>query len=265
MPELPEVEGFRKYVHGSSLGQTIRRVEITDGKVVEGDPDAFTRALEGRRFVDTDRVGKYMFVLTDGPRHLMMHFGMTGSPRFYGEPDDAPRHGRVIFHFETGYRLAFNCPRKFGRLTLTEGVAQYCTLRNIGPDAAKIGWEDFRERMAGRKTAVKAALLNQSILAGVGNWIVDEVLFQAALHPAERVDDLSEAELALIFEKMGYVIGTALKLEAHFPDFPEDFMIHSRWTDSGRPDAPRIELEKTVVGGRSTYFDPRVQRLRSGK
>ena len=262
MPELPEVEGFRKYVAGAALDQKIHRVEVADSKVVQGAPADFIAALEGRRFVDTDRVGKYMFALTDGPQHLMMHYGMTGSPRYYREVDDAPRHGRVIFHLEDGFKLAFNCPRKFGRLCLTEGVEAYCTAKKIGPDAAKIGWEDFFSRIKGRKTAVKAAMLNQSILAGVGNWIVDEVLFQAELHPAERVTDLSEADLQLIYEKMDYVIGTALRLEAHFPDFPEHFMIHSRWTDSGRPDAPRIELEKTVVGGRSTYFDPKRQTLR---
>jgi formamidopyrimidine-DNA glycosylase len=261
MPELPEVENFRKYVAGSALGQTIRRVEIADSKVVTGDSEAFIRALEGRKFVDTDRVGKYMFALTDGPMHLMMHYGMTGSPRYYRDAEDAPRHGRVIFHLESGYHLAFNCPRKFGRLVLTESVEDYCLAHKIGPDAARITWEDFFERIKGRKTAVKAALLNQSILAGVGNWIVDEVMFQAELHPAERVTDLSEAQLRLIYDKMDYVIGTALRLEAHFPNFPDHFMIHSRWTDSGKPDAPRIHLEKTVVGGRSTYFDPKKQRL----
>lgn len=262
MPELPEVENFRKYVAASSLDQTIGRVEVADSKVVEGDPDVFIASLEGRKFVTTDRIGKYMFALTDGPKHLMLHYGMTGSPRYYREAGDAPRHGRVIFHFESGYQLAFNCPRKFGRLVLTSGVEQYCQDRKIGPDAAKITWEDFFERIKGRKTAVKAALLNQSILAGVGNWIVDEVMFQAELHPAERVIDLSETQLRLIYDKMDYVIGTALKLEAHFPDFPDHFMIHSRWTDSGKPDAPRIHLEKTVVGGRSTYFDPTKQQLR---
>lgn len=262
MPELPEVENYRKYIAGTSLDQKVVRVEIADGKVVDYDEGSFVAALEGKRFVRTDRVGKYLFVETDGGEHLMMHFGMTGSPRYYRDLADAPRHGRVIFHFENDFHLAFNCPRKFGRLTLTTGVAAYCNKKKIGPDAAKISWKDFEKRIKGRKTPIKAALMNQSILAGVGNWIVDEVLYQARMHPEERVVDLSEQDLKLVYDKMDFVIGTALRLEAHFPDFPADFMIHSRWTDAGRPDAPRIVLEKIKVGGRSTYFDANKQKLR---
>ena len=262
MPELPEVEGFRKYVEGTSLDQTILKVEITDKKVVDHDTSEFIKALERQQFIGTDRVGKYLFVLTDGPQHLMMHFGMTGSPRYYKDEADAPRHGRVIFHFDSGFRLAYNCPRKFGRLTLTSSVEDYCKEKKIGTDAAKISWDEFQARISGRKTPIKAAMMNQSILAGVGNWIVDEVLFQAQLHPEERVNELKEPDLREVFDKMQYVIGTALELDAHFPDFPEHFMIHSRWTDAGRPDAPRIDLEKITVGGRSTYFDPRVQKKR---
>ncbi|MEM0999619.1 MAG: DNA-formamidopyrimidine glycosylase family protein [Bacteroidota bacterium] len=259
MPELPEVEGFRKYIVGTALDQRIREVEIADQKVVKDDPGEFVGQLTGRSFTGTDRVGKYLFLLTDGPQHLMMHFGMTGSPHYYQNEEDAPRFGRVVFHFENGFRLAYNCPRKFGRLTLTAGVAEYCAAKKIGPDAASIPWEDFQSRIATRKTPIKAAMMNQSILAGVGNWIVDEVLYQARIHPEERATDLSEADLRLVYDKMIYVIGTALELEAHYPDFPEHFMIHSRWTDSGRPDAPRIALDKIKVGGRSTYFDPKVQ------
>lgn len=264
MPELPEVENFRKYVAGTALEQKIQRVEIADAKVVKYAQSEFVNALEGQQFVETDRVGKYLFLKTDGDLDLMMHFGMTGSPHYYRDAEDAPRHGRVVFHFDNGFHLAFNCPRKFGRLTLTEGVGAYCKAKKIGPDAAKISWQDFEGRLQGRKTTIKAALMNQSLLAGVGNWIVDELLYQAAMHPEERVNELATADLRLVFDKMKFVIDTALRLEAHFPDFPEDFMIHSRWTDSGRPDAPRIALEKTTVGGRSTYFDPVRQKLRKG-
>ncbi len=256
MPELPEVENFRKYVEGTALDQRIVKVEITDGKVVKDPQDQFLERLQGNVITGTDRVGKYLFLLMEQGGPLMMHFGMTGSPRYFRDPEDAPRHGRVNFRLDSGYTLAYNCPRKFGRLILADSVEAYCKANKIGTDAAKISWDEFQTNLSGRKSPIKSVLMNQSLLAGVGNWIADEVLYQAALHPEEPVAELTETDLKLIYDKMGFVLQTALTHEAHFPHFPMDFMIHSRWTDSGRPDAPRIELEKLTVGGRSTYFDP---------
>lgn len=263
MPELPEVENYRKYVAGTALDQRIVKVEISDGKVVKDPEDEFKKRLEGNLIIGTDRVGKYLFILMEKGGPLMMHFGMTGSPRYFRDKGDAPRHARVTFHLDSGYMLAFNCPRKFGRLVLADSVEAYCKSNKIGTDAAKIDWDEFQARLSGRKSPIKSVLMNQSLLAGVGNWIADEVLYQAALHPLEVAAELSEEDLKLIYDKMGFVLQTALTHEAHFPHFPMDFMIHSRWTDSGRPDAPRIELEKLTVGGRSTYFNPDRQVKRS--
>ncbi len=260
MPELPEVEGFRKYVDGTSLDQKIAKVHVNDAKVVVDPVETFVGRLEGNTFTGTDRVGKYMFIQLAEQGYLMMHFGMTGSPRFYKDPEDAPKHGRVVFEFESGFSLAYNCPRKFGRLILASDVASYCKDNKIGTDASKISWDEFQAKVGARKAPIKSVLMNQSLLAGVGNWIADEVLWQAKIHPEERVHQLPENELREIYDQMGYVLQTALKHEAHFPDFPKEFMIHSRWTDSGRPDAPRIALEKITVGGRSTYFDPTRQK-----
>lgn len=260
MPELPEVEGFRKYIDGTSLEQKIIKVEVADAKVLKYPRDEFIAELSGCKFTATDRVGKYMFAATDGGKMIMFHYGMTGSPKYFRDDADAPRHARITFHFDSGFRLAYNCPRKFGRITLTDGVKEYCLAHKIGPDAAKISLKDFIERISGRKTAIKSALMNQSILAGVGNWIVDEVLYQASIHPEIRVNELKAKELENIFSRMDYVIGTALKLDAHMPSFPKDFLTHSRWTDKGRADAPRLDLEIIKVGGRTTYFDPKRQK-----
>lgn len=256
MPELPEVEGFRKYIVGTAMGQRIEKVIVNHPKVVKDGVDAFTKRMQGNRFVGSDRVGKYLFLNMEEGGPMMMHFGMTGSPRYYRDEEDAPRHPRVVFALESGFSLAYNCPRMFGRLILTDGVEQYCKDHKIGTDAAKISWDEFEANLKTRKSPIKSVLMNQKLLAGVGNWIADEILYQAALHPEEKAIDLATDDLKLIYEKMGYVLQTALQNEAHFPNFPKDFMIHSRWTDSGRPDAPRIELEKLTVGGRSTYFNP---------
>ena len=256
MPELPEVEGFRKYIAGTSLDQRIHKVHINDAKVVKDPENEFLSRMQGNTIVGTDRVGKYLFLEMKSHGPLMMHFGMTGSPHYYRDAEDAPRHARVVFEFDSGYSLAYNCPRKFGRLILTDDVTSYCAANKIGTDAAKIGWDEFQAKLSNRKSPIKSVLMNQSLLAGVGNWIADEILWQAKIHPEEKAIELSEQDMKEIYGQMEYVLQTALKHDAHFPDFPKEFMIHSRWTDSGRPDAPRIELEKLTIGGRSTYFDP---------
>lgn len=259
MPELPEVEQFRKYIVGTAMDQRIAKVVVNHPKVVKDGVEALTSRLEGNRFTGSDRVGKYLFLELEKEEPIMMHFGMTGSPRYYRDAEDAPRHPRVVFELESGFSLAFNCPRMFGRIILTDGVSAYCKAHKIGTDAAKIDWDEFEANLKTRKSPIKSVLMNQSLLAGVGNWIADEILYQAALHPEEKAVDLSTDDLKLIYEKMDFVLQTALRNEAHFPDFPMDFMIHSRWTDSGRPDAPRIDLEKITLGGRSTYFNPQRQ------
>lgn len=263
MPELPEVEGFRKYVQGTSLDQAIAKVEVQDAKVLKDSESELVQRLQGNAFASTDRVGKYMFLNLQNGGSLMMHFGMTGSPRYFSSEADAPRHARVTFRFESGFALAFNCPRKFGRLALAESMDSYCQKHKIGTDAAKISQAEFTQKLMGRKSPIKSVLMNQKLLAGVGNWIADEVLYQARMHPEEKVTDLNEKELANLYQEMKMVLDTALDLEAHMPDFPENFMVHSRWTDKGRPDAPRIALEKITVGGRSTYFDPEKQKRKS--
>lgn len=261
MPELPEVDNFRRFVEGTSLDQTIEGVEINDNKVLTDSDEEFSSALVGSKISGTDRVGKYLFLKLSSGRSLMVHFGMTGSWYYYKDQEEKPRHARVVFHFDSGFELAYNCPRKFGRLTLCSDPASYSKEHKLGTDALKISFEEFHDKIAGRKTPIKSALMNQSILAGVGNWIADEVLYHARMHPNSKVKDLSTDQLRHVFDKVKFVCETAISLEAHFPDFPKDFMIHSRWTDSGRPDAPRLDLEIMKIGGRTTYFDPKIQVL----
>ena len=261
MPELPEVEGYRKYIEGTCQGQRIASFEVQDAKVLESPAAEFEELLRDNVIKDTDRIGKYLFLILGHGGVLVMHFGMTGSPRFYMEAEDAPRHPRATFHFETGFALAFNCPRKFGRLSLTGSIKEFAQSRKLGPDAAEISPEEFYLRIGGRKAPIKSALMNQKILAGVGNWIADEVLYQAEIHPTVRVADLMPDQLERIHEKMDYVLRVAIGADAHIASFPEHFMVHSRWTDQGRPDAPKIELETMKVGGRTTYFDPTKQKI----
>ena len=263
MPELPEVEGYRKYIEGTAMETRIRDVEVRDAHVLLNPTEEFRNALKGNHFATTDRVGKFLFLNLHRGGTLLMHFGMTGSPRYYRDQEDEPKFPRVIFHLENDFSLAFNCPRKLGRLKIGPSVATHVEDRKLGPDARTVGFDAFQERLSGRRTSIKNALMSQCIFAGLGNWMVDEILYQAKIHPEDRVNVLDEAALREVHAKMHHVIEVALEHEAHYPDFPAYFMIHSRWTDAGRPEAATLELEKIKVGGRATYFDPLIQVPRS--
>lgn len=119
MPELPDVEGFRRYIERTSLRQIIGQVDIRDDYILKGiSPDDLRKGLIGRRFESTRRHGKYLFIRLDDSRHLYMHFGMTGQPKYFEDMADDPRFDRLLITFENGYHLAYVDQRKLGRIGL---------------------------------------------------------------------------------------------------------------------------------------------------
>ena len=125
MPELPEVENYRRYFEEAALQQTISSVLRTDKRIVKHPAEEFEAAVVGRKFVGTTRVGKYLFAKLDQGGHLLFHFGLTGDIKLVSGPDLEPRHTRVFFELDGGPCLAFIDPRKFGRLELVEDVEAY--------------------------------------------------------------------------------------------------------------------------------------------
>ncbi len=121
MPELPEVNTFQRYFDETSLDQKIIKVEVQDDKIIRNVSGAtFADLLTNRTFTGSYRRGKYLFGELDNGHHVLLHFGMTGDLKYYSEPEEAPKHERFAFHFENGYRLGFDCPRKFARICYLE-------------------------------------------------------------------------------------------------------------------------------------------------
>jgi formamidopyrimidine-DNA glycosylase len=265
MPELPEVETYRRYLEATALHQPITGIDVEDTKLLLTDYDTFARTLTGRSFTDTYRVGKQLFVRTDAPVVLTMHFGMTGDLAYYRDEEDRPRHARVVFHFANGFKLGFICPRKFERLGLTEDIGEYCRLKGLGTDALRISPGELESKLANKKAPVKPVLLDQRVLAGIGNWIADEVLFQARIHPETPAMRLSESDVQQLHSAIQYVLNTAIAHEAEYRYFPSGFIIHAReWDQSPHTDAeahlrcPRCgnTIDVFRVGGRATYACP---------
>lgn len=264
MPELPEVEIRRQYLESSSLYQPISNIEVEDKRLLNTDYTTLLAALDNRQFTGTRRVGKNLFILTDEPGVIMhMHFGMTGDLEYYHASIDKPRFARIVFEFTNGFKLGFLCPRKFERIGLVDDIDKFLKQKKIGPDALEITLSELSKRIKQKKSPIKPVLLDQSVVAGLGNWIVDEVLFQAFVHPEQRADTLTDSQLQKIYDAIRLVLETAIRCEATYRDFPIGFLIHVReWDDSPYDDLDahkfcprcRTRIERSVVGGRTTFF-----------
>ena len=270
MPELPEVETYRRYLEETSLQQVIEAIDVEDHKLLTTDYATLTENLIGRSFVGTRRVGKNLFVLTDKKNVIVrMHFGMTGDLAYYHSSLDRPRHARIVFYFRGGYNLGFVCPRKFERVGLVENINDFLKSKKIAADGLEISAEDLSKNLRKRKSTIKPVLLDQSTVAGIGNWIVDEVLFQAKIHPERLSNSLNDTEIMAIHTAIGFVLKTAIEHEANYALFPTNFLIHTReWAASPHNDPERHKLcpcglavvAQSRVGGRATYFCPICQK-----
>jgi len=253
MPELPEVEMYRRYIEETALYQKISAIEVHHPKVLGGQVQDFGELLTGDQFNGSRRWGKNLFLQTQKNHIVFMHFGMTGTLDYYNTSVETPKYARVVFHFENEFNLAYISKRMFGRLGVVSNVAQYVATKSLGNDAMDISVDQFTEALAGKNKNIKAALLDQSVTAGVGNWIADEILYQAGIFPTTSTKNLSPDQLRVIYDKMKEIMQTAIKVEAVREDLPPHYITrYGRKTSIDCPKCKRA-IEKTVVGGRGTY------------
>jgi len=266
LPELPEVETYRRFLDELVLHQPITAVEVRDAHVLAVDEETLRQRLVGQHVTATRRLGKNCFLELSDSTALALHFGMTGDVGAYRDDHDAPRFTRVALHLADGLRIAFIDPRKFGRIRLADSVEQYQKAKKLGPDALDVTTAHLQKVLGAKKQLIKPLLLDQGITAGLGNWIVDEVLFQAKIHPERRANTLTDQEFEALRGAIQLVLTTAIRHEATYRHFPASFLIHAReWDTSATPGTdqhkycprhPKVEIEKKYVGGRATYFCP---------
>lgn len=258
MPELPDVEVFRRHLDATSLDREVSRAEVRAGGELLDDVSAstFRRHLQGHAFRRTHRHGKFLLSSLDSGEWVAFHFGMTGFLRALGPEDPEPDHVRLAFHFEDGGRLVYACQRKLGRVGLAEAPEELARERGLGPDALALDGPAFLERLEGRTGRVKPTLMNQSVMAGVGNVYSDEALFQTGLHPERSVDELAEERRLDLQGTLHAVLETAIDIEV--TGFPDDWLLPHR--EEGAP-CPRCggEVRRLRVSGRSAYVCPRCQ------
>jgi len=261
MPELPEVNASQRYFDATSLHQKIIRVAVSDDHIIRDlDGAAFRQKLEGQTFEQSYRQGKYLFGdLTNG-HSVLLHFGMTGRLHYYSEPEDQPKHERFHFAFANGFRLGFNCPRKFARIRYLEDRNAFIREKKLGEDAQRIARKDFLELMDGKTGSIKGFLLKQEYLAGVGNLYADEICYRTKIHPASTVDKLDADQRQHIYEAMQDILDFAVSKNATYSEYPDDWLWHHRDEEDQSPDGSGA-IEKAKIAGRTSYFVPGRQIL----
>jgi len=252
--ELPELETFKRYLDATSLHQRIVDVEVRNVYVVKNiSARGLRRKLIDRRFESSRRHGKHLFVRINGDQWLRLHFGMTGSLRYFKSKEKAPLHTRVLLSFEKDFQLAFDDQRMFGEIGLIDNVDEFLASRGVGPDALAIDLARFRKLFANHQGAVKSALLNQRLLAGIGNIYADEILFRACLHPATQISALNEKAVVKLFRALRYILKKAIDARADADRMPKSWLLLHRRRGGRCPRCGR-QLHSATIGGRTAWF-----------
>ncbi|MHC4829736.1 MAG: DNA-formamidopyrimidine glycosylase family protein [Planctomycetota bacterium] len=279
MPELPEVEFGRKLAERVALGRAITRVlGEADEIVYDGITlTRFRRALKGKKVLAVRRHGKQLWFELDARPWPLFHFGMTGafhtpgdkalilaSSRKGGDGTEAwpPRFTKLRLCFDGGGELCMTNKRRLGRIRLRDDPQSEAPIAKLGfdPLLSLPTPGEFVELAAKRRAPIKGLLLNQSFAAGVGNWIADEVLYQAGVDPRRRASDLSPAELRRIRSRLSAIIRKAVAVDARKSDFPKTWLFHHRWGAKKDATTARGERIRHIqVAGRTTAWVPSAQ------
>ena len=251
MPELPDVEGFRQVALHAS-GRRIERVDVLDRTQLRGGPPG---AVEGRRLGEFSRHGKWIFAPAGGAE-VLMHFGMTGLLEWEEGRTERHRWDRVVFVFRGG-ELRYRNMRKFGAVWISRRAREQVT-GPLGPDATEVDLERFRELLAGRRGTLKAALMDQRLIAGLGNLMVDELAWRARVDPRTPVPRLSRRRVERLWRAMDEVVRESLPTGRVPP--VEGWLTGVRDDRDARCPRCGSRLRRATVAGRTTVWCGRCQR-----
>ena len=272
MPELPEVETVRRGLEKLILGKKISSIEVHYPKMIKTDLEEFQKELPGQVIQSMGRRGKYLlFHLTD--RILISHLRMEGKYFFY--PDQVPerKHAHVLIHFEDGGTLVYEDVRKFGTMELLapELLESYFISKKLGPEPTKKDFDllIFQKALKKSKKPIKTHLLDQTLVVGLGNIYVDEVLWRAKVHPAKSSQTITKKEVRAIHEQTISVLEQAVDkggstIRSYTNAFGENGTmqeLHQVYDRVGLACSRCGSIiEKIQLGGRGTHFCPQCQR-----
>ena len=252
-----------------ALGEVVTSVELHPrARIFRGaDTAALARGLTGAALTASHRSGKQMLFGFGAAGWLGLHLGMTGELRVEPPAYPAGRHDHLVLR-QRGHTLVFADPRMFGAVDWTPGAEAPAWWRDRPPEILERGFT--RTRLASflarrAKAPLKAVLLMQEMFPGIGNWMADEVLWRAGLHPARAAGSLEETERAALHRELRFVCRGALRsivrgVDGHWADPPRGWLFHVRWVDGGRCPRTGVPLVRETIGGRTTCWSPAAQK-----
>ncbi|WP_318626764.1 DNA-formamidopyrimidine glycosylase [Paenibacillus polymyxa] len=276
MPELPEVETIKRTLNELIVDKHIDHVTVNLPRIIQRPDDihAFAMELADHRITGVERRGKFLRILLDG-LVLVSHLRMEGRYGLYSQHDPVEKHTHVIFHFRDGTELRYQDVRQFGTMHLFPAGQDLLEnpLNKLGLEPMDEAFtpEMLRAAVGTRSTSIKAALLNQSYVVGIGNIYVDESLFKAGIHPAQPAKSLTDSQFHVLHEAIVSTLGASIQVggssiksfvngQGKAGDFQHQLQIY------GRNAKPCINcgtlIEKSVVAGRGTHHCPVCQPLR---
>ncbi|KAK7335999.1 hypothetical protein VNO80_28187 [Phaseolus coccineus] len=278
MPELPEVEAARRAVEENCVGKKITKCTVADdSKVIDGvSRSNFEASVIGKLIVAAHRKGKNMWLQLDSPPFPSFQFGMAGAIYIKGvavtkykrsavkDEDEWPsKYSKFFIELDDGLELSFTDKRRFAKVRLLKDPTSVPPISELGPDALfePMTLEKFTESLHKRKTEIKALLLDQSYISGIGNWVADEVLYQARIHPRQAASSLSDASCSTLYKCIEEVIEKAVEVGADSSQYPNSWIFHSR---EKKPDKAFVDGKKIdfiTAGGRTTAYVPELQKL----
>jgi len=273
MPELPEVETVKNEIAPHVLGRTVTGVTpIWPGIIKEIPISEFTSRVAGQKIVALSRHGKYLLFHLAGGDALVVHLKMTGS--LWAGATEPPQYTRAIIHLDNGQNIYFRDPRKFGVLKLIRDTKEIESKLGPEPLEKEFTVDVFASRLKNRTAPIKALLLDQKFLAGVGNMYADESLFAARIHPERVSGSLTRNEIKRLYDAIRQVLTAAIENKGasivtyYRPDGSRGtahFQFNVAHGQVKKCHVCGTPIRRIVVRGRGTYFCPHCQRLRKPK
>jgi formamidopyrimidine-DNA glycosylase len=274
MPELPEVETVCRGLSGPLTGTVLRGVEVRRPDLRQPFPPRFAQRLEGQKVLSVRRRAKYIVIDLDGQDSWLIHLGMSGRMVIDRPETDKERpHDHVVFSTDTGHRIRYHDPRRFGMMDLTPTANLSChpALAGLGPEPLEDAFTpaSLASQLTGCRSPIKTALLDQAVVAGLGNIYVAEALFIAKIHPTRPAGSLTKAETARLVQGIKHVLSAAIaaggsSLRDYVQTDGELGYFQTQWAVYGREAeaclACKTPVQRIQQGGRSSFFCPKCQR-----
>ncbi|KAJ5659556.1 hypothetical protein N7507_006007 [Penicillium longicatenatum] len=290
MPEHAEVARIVHFIRKHLVGKTLSKVQAQHDDIVYGkvgtSAEEFQKSIQGKKVVGAGQQGKYFWIAMSSPPHPVMHFGMSGwlkikdADTYYYRSDKPadkewpPKYAKFLLETsdEPKTEAAFVDARRLSRIRLVDcpadEIRQHTPLKENGPDPVAdkdiVNESWLMEKLRKKRMPIKALLLDQANLSGIGNWMADEILYHAKIHPEQISNTLSDGQIKELHTAMHYVFTTALDVLADSEKFPEHWLFKHRWgkgkknQPSALPNGDKIIF--VTVGGRTSAVVPAVQK-----